>query len=872
MRKLLLGALFGLFTVSAFGADWTTAGNGTAYSLASLSAIEESGLSKVADNVYLLSGNITVKAGDSFTLEPGVTLRIAGSAQIRIECDYKLGDASARTLITRADSTATPKGIYIVYDGTRRGRIRNLDFEYASLRSFGSTGFDISDCSFSLSNGKLSSAGALTIGKAGASFTVSRCTFSENTVPAIGSGATLYCGLTISDCSIFDCTTENRNKPMINISVGGDSAVLIRNVNITGTGRNMVGGISINNMMSGKGTNAVTIDSVSIRDCRYGINGIGPQKLTVSRALLVDNHHEANPMNGGSGISLSSIGQEAVITGCRIVNSLWGVTLIKSPANLGQVGNSLSPGDNVFINNGNNGGNDAAQWKPYDLYNNSTYTVYAQNNTWSVPEQTQAEIETVIYHKNDNDALGEVNFMPAKQGPAIVTMATLADDPESGVTKSAENVYIVSKDVTVPADKEFRLDGGLTVRLADGVQIQLNGPASLGATGARTLVTRNAETDAPKGFYLLYDGPQTTLIRNLDFEYASLRNFGERGFDMQDCSFRLSNGKLNSTGAVSLGKSGANFRIARCSFSENSVPAIGGGANIYCGLQMSDCSLFDNNTANTNKPQINVTVGGDLPVVLRNINITGTGRGKVGGLAVGNMMSGGGANTVIIDSVSVRECRYGITGMGPQSMTISNCHLYNNNHETNPNAGGSGISLSSIGQEAVISGCHIENSLWGVTLIKSPANLGQVGNWMSPGLNVFLNNGNSGSGSYVPYDLYNNSSYTVFAQNNTWSVPEQTEAEIEKVIFHKNDNAALGEVIFMPAMGSGAVSGITSDEGMRIADGMITCPDATDACVYTSDGRLAARLPLVDGAAEIPSLPRGIYIVRAGKYALKVRM
>ena len=111
MRKLLLGALFGLFTVSAFGADWTTAGNGTAYSLASLSGIEESGLSKVADNVYLLSGNITVKAGDSFTLEPGVTLRIAGSAQIRIECDYKLGDASARTLITRVRDKRSPKKV-----------------------------------------------------------------------------------------------------------------------------------------------------------------------------------------------------------------------------------------------------------------------------------------------------------------------------------------------------------------------------------------------------------------------------------------------------------------------------------------------------------------------------------------------------------------------------------------------------------------------------------------------------------------------------------------------------------------------------------------------------------------------------------------
>ena len=74
-------------------------------------------------------------------------------------------------------------------------------------------------------------------------------------------------------------------------------------------------------------------------------------------------------------------------------------------------------------------------------------------------------------------------------------------------------------------------------------------------------------------------------------------------------------------------------------------------------------------------------------------------------------MSGGGANTVIIDSVSVRECRYGITLMGPQSMTISNC-LYNNNHETNPNAAWfRHLGSAQSDREAVISGCHIENSL-----------------------------------------------------------------------------------------------------------------------------------------------------------------
>ena len=65
----------------------------------------------------------------------------------------------------------------------------------------------------------------------------------------------------------------------------------------------------------------------------------------------------------------------------------------------------------------------------------------------------------------------------------------------------------------------------------------------------------------------------------------------------------------------------------------------------------------------------------------------------------------------------------------------------------------------------------------------------------NPGNNTFVNNGNGG----VLYDLYNNSTNTVYAQGNTWNVSEQTEEEIEKVVFHQNDNASLGQVIFMPA-------------------------------------------------------------------------
>jgi hypothetical protein len=76
-------------------------------------------------------------------------------------------------------------------------------------------------------------------------------------------------------------------------------------------------------------------------------------------------------------------------------------------------------------------------------------------------------------------------------------------------------------------------------------------------------------------------------------------------------------------------------------------------------------------------------------------------------------------------------------------------------------------------------------------------NAGRIeeGGEYSPGLNTFKDNGNGGQ----LYDLYNYSAITVYAQGNTWNVSEQTEEQIETVIFHQNDDSSLGKVIFMPA-------------------------------------------------------------------------
>jgi len=51
----------------------------------------------------------------------------------------------------------------------------------------------------------------------------------------------------------------------------------------------------------------------------------------------------------------------------------------------------------------------------YDLYNNGTNTVWAQGNTWNVEEQTEENIEEVIYHQVDDPSKGLVIFMPPHQ-------------------------------------------------------------------------------------------------------------------------------------------------------------------------------------------------------------------------------------------------------------------------------------------------------------------------------------------------------------------------------------------------------------------------------------------------------------------------
>ncbi len=448
------------------------------------------------------------------------------------------------------------------------------------------------------------------------------------------------------------------------------------------------------------------------------------------------------------------------------------------------------------------------------------------------------------------------------------TPATLAAIPGSNIART-DSGYTVTGNVVIAEKDTFVLGVGTSLYMDSGCQIEVYGYANLDGGNKRATITRLSPEATPKGVYLRSDATADITVRNVDFSYACLRNIGETAIIADGCTFRYANGKLSSSGAISVGQNRHNF-VRNCTFENNTVPAIGGAANYATGINIEDCSLYNNNSANSNKPQLNLTVGGNDSVVIRRCNIIGTGLVKVGGIAVGNMLQLGGSNNVIIADNVIKENRYGITGVGPMNMLIANNTMINNNHETNAMNGGSGISLSGAGTQldAIITGNHIENSLWGITVINcGDVNIGQKDNPASPGMNVFVNNANNGT----PYDLYNNSAKTIYAQNNTWSVPEQTEAEIEKVIFHKPDNSTLGEVIFMPAYDDNGVEGVGSDAtALHYADGKIYLGESSVVVtIYTVDGRIVASLTACDGEVSVDFLSTGLYIARSGGKVLK---
>ena len=422
MKKTCMTAVIALCAAATATAQFVTEGNQQTYSLQQLTATAGSGV-ELTDGKYCLTGDLTIAATDTLNLAEGETLLFGDEVVLTVNGVARFAATEMATI--GAIEGATPEGIMVTGDHAS-AEFAHLDVSAVNIRYAATTHpLKMRDCAFHDCVPALNgNSGVLQLITTVAGNVIENCTFTSNATPAIGSAANYPLALTVRGCTFEDNNMANANNPQINLAVGGEHDVLIVDNVITGAGRTMVGGIGLSNFMGYDGAGRVVVENNTITENRYGIANVGPvPQFIIKGNTLINNHHETNAMNGGSGISLYDpyAMTHARIEGNHIEGSLWGITVIGcAEVNAGKTEVPTSDADynlggNVFKDNGNGG-------VLYDLYNNSTLTVYAQGNTWNVPVQDAEHIEDVVFHKADNASLGEVIYMPAAEGAGLAPL------------------------------------------------------------------------------------------------------------------------------------------------------------------------------------------------------------------------------------------------------------------------------------------------------------------------------------------------------------------------------------------------------------------------------------------------------------------
>jgi hypothetical protein len=216
--------------------------------------------------------------------------------------------------------------------------------------------------------------------------------------------------------------------------------------------------------------------------------------------------------------------------------------------------------------------------------------------------------------------------------------------------------------------------------------------------------------------------------------------------------------------------------------------------------------LLKNNTQGTSaKNQISIGLQGNNSPIIKNNIIEGGESIPTGGISV--WVSGASAfSNAIIEGNEIFNNSFGITLLSSSNgiidAIVKNNKIYNNNINPNALISGSGINVNgSPTNQPIITQNEIYGNWWGITIQNGTTvqagpnpNIGNVENidTTDDGMNIIYNNVQGTD----TFDVYNNCTNDIYAQNNDWRVYDST--LIEQHVFHKVDDATHGLVKFIP--------------------------------------------------------------------------
>ncbi len=542
-----------IFTISAHG-QYVTPGNNSSFTLTDLVNVS-TGVVTGGDGHFLISNALTISATDTLKILTDDTVLV--SATMRITVEGVLICNPPNLAVFRAQDTTAP------FDGFRfndshNSLLQNASIEFAGGNKVIGSNMTINNCRF-YKNSYSQASGAIDVFQCNP--TISNCTFDQNQRCGVSSGTNASASPKILNCYFYKNSTKNTNRPQINLGSGSSDTVIIRGNTIIGE-YPRVGGISAATLTGGQ--LKIVVDSNYIVGNRYGINmqGAGVDYV-ITNNDIIDNNLETNPNLGGSGISFSS-GNSGMVSNNLITGNLWGITILNSAQpNIGEIEPSVvNIGKNHIYNNGNNG-------QTYNLYNNTSGPIKAQNNYWGTNDVDSVELG--IFHYPDDSTLGLVDYLPIYQIDNQMLSFELTDGSVSATGNIEGETITVQFNTTVNVENltaTFTVSDGATVFVNNEQQISGVSTQNFNDTVIYTVVAENLETRDYSVVVTIYeasnenqlltfsltDGNETAVgvitgnIVNVDFDSEVDLSQLTATFTLSDSATAWVNGELQESG------------------------------------------------------------------------------------------------------------------------------------------------------------------------------------------------------------------------------------------------------------------------------------------------------------------------------------